>query len=64
MVPDILTCGKPLGNGHPLAVVITSREIANCLTDFSTSVGSLINFSLNTKKVRIIGLTVTISPKS
>ncbi len=27
-VPDILTLGKPAGNGHPLGVVVTTREIA------------------------------------
>jgi 4-aminobutyrate aminotransferase-like enzyme len=29
VVPDILTLGKPIGNGHPLAAVITTPEIAN-----------------------------------
>ena len=28
VVPDIVTMGKPIGNGHPLAAVVTSREIA------------------------------------
>jgi 4-aminobutyrate aminotransferase-like enzyme len=28
-VPDIVVLGKPIGNGHPLAVVITRREIAD-----------------------------------
>ena len=28
VVPDILVLGKPLGNGHPLAAVVTSPEIA------------------------------------
>jgi 4-aminobutyrate aminotransferase-like enzyme/Ser/Thr protein kinase RdoA (MazF antagonist) len=28
VVPDILVLGKPLGNGHPLAAVITTSEIA------------------------------------
>ncbi|MCY1294750.1 2,2-dialkylglycine decarboxylase [compost metagenome] len=28
VVPDIVTLGKPMGAGHPLAAVITSREIA------------------------------------
>lgn len=28
-VPDIVTAGKPLGNGHPLAAVITTRAIAD-----------------------------------
>lgn len=27
-VPDIITVGKPLGNGYPIGAVITSRKIA------------------------------------
>jgi 4-aminobutyrate aminotransferase-like enzyme len=29
VVPDIVTIGKPIGNGHPLAAVVTTPEIAN-----------------------------------
>ena len=29
VVPDIVTLGKPIGNGHPLAAVITTPEIAD-----------------------------------
>lgn len=28
VVPDIVTLGKPMGNGHPLAAVVTTPEIA------------------------------------
>ncbi|MFT7619219.1 MAG: 4-aminobutyrate aminotransferase-like enzyme/Ser/Thr protein kinase RdoA (MazF antagonist) [Planctomycetota bacterium] len=28
VVPDIVTLGKPIGNGHPLAAVVTTAEIA------------------------------------
>lgn len=28
VIPDIVTLGKPIGNGHPLAAVITTSEIA------------------------------------
>ncbi len=28
VVPDIVTIGKPIGNGHPLAAVVTTPEIA------------------------------------
>ena len=28
VVPDIVTMGKPMGNGHPIAAVITTPEIA------------------------------------
>ncbi|XP_075056804.1 ethanolamine-phosphate phospho-lyase [Mixophyes fleayi] len=27
-VPDIVTMGKPIGNGHPMSCVVTTREIA------------------------------------
>lgn len=29
IVPDIVTTGKPMGNGHPLAVLVTRREIVD-----------------------------------
>lgn len=28
VVPDIVTMGKPMGNGHPIAAVVTTEEIA------------------------------------
>ena len=28
VVPDIVTLGKPIGNGHPLGAVVTTPEIA------------------------------------
>lgn len=30
--PDIVTMGKPMGNGHPLACVVTTAEIAGAFT--------------------------------
>ena len=29
VVPDIVTMGKPMGNGHPIAAVVTTRETAD-----------------------------------
>ncbi len=29
VVPDIVTLGKPIGNGHPLAAVVTTKKVAN-----------------------------------
>ena len=29
VVPDIVTLGKPMGNGHPIAAVVTTKKIAN-----------------------------------
>jgi len=31
VIPDIVTMGKPMGNGHPLAAVVTRPEIAEAL---------------------------------
>ncbi|XP_061758064.1 5-phosphohydroxy-L-lysine phospho-lyase isoform X1 [Nerophis ophidion] len=31
--PDIVTMGKPMGNGHPVACVVTTAEIAGAFTD-------------------------------
>ncbi|CAH1794272.1 unnamed protein product [Owenia fusiformis] len=39
VVPDIVTCGKPMGNGHPMAAVVTSHQIADCLGDFISTYG-------------------------
>ena len=35
VVPDIVTLGKPMGNGYPVAAVITRSEIASTLRDDS-----------------------------
>jgi len=32
-VPDIVTLGKPIGNGHPMAAVITTPEIADAFAN-------------------------------
>lgn len=39
LVPDIVTLGKPMGNGHPLAAIVSRREI---IDEFS-SIGSYFN---------------------
>lgn len=45
VVPDIVTIGKPMGNGHPVACVVTTREIAksfeNCGTEYFNTVSCL-----------------------
>ena len=38
VIPDIVTMGKPLGNGHPMAVLVTTKEISDSLRSFSSSV--------------------------
>lgn len=47
VVPDIVTLGKPIGNGHPLGAVITTREIAasfaNGMEYFNTFAGNPVS---------------------
>ncbi len=46
-VPDIVTMGKPLGNGHPLGAVVTTREIADAFANgmewFNTFGGNAVS---------------------
>ena len=47
VVPDIVTLGKPIGNGFPLAVVVTTRKIAEAFVgsdNFCVFVGDNILF--------------------
>jgi 4-aminobutyrate aminotransferase-like enzyme len=47
VVPDFVTLGKPMGNGHPVAAVITRREIVQALAGhtvlFSTFGGNPVS---------------------
>lgn len=47
VVPDILVLGKPLGNGYPLAAVVTTPEVAESFAEgpefFSTFGGSTVS---------------------
>jgi 4-aminobutyrate aminotransferase-like enzyme/aminoglycoside phosphotransferase (APT) family kinase protein len=36
VVPDFVTLGKPMGNGHPVAAVVTRREIVSSLVGHTT----------------------------
>ncbi len=33
VIPDIIVLGKPIGNGHPLAAVVTTKEIADAFNN-------------------------------
>jgi 4-aminobutyrate aminotransferase-like enzyme/Ser/Thr protein kinase RdoA (MazF antagonist) len=47
VVPDIVTMGKPIGNGHPIGAVVTTCEIAESFTTgmefFSTTGGNTVS---------------------
>jgi 4-aminobutyrate aminotransferase-like enzyme/Ser/Thr protein kinase RdoA (MazF antagonist) len=36
VVPDFVTLGKPMGNGHPVAAVITRRELVDAVVGHTT----------------------------
>ncbi len=58
VVPDIVTLGKPIGNGHPLAAVITTKEIAesfnNGMEFFSTTGGNSVSCAVGIAVLSII----------
>ncbi|HVV35410.1 MAG TPA: aminotransferase class III-fold pyridoxal phosphate-dependent enzyme [Acidimicrobiales bacterium] len=50
VVPDIVTMGKPMGNGHPIAAVATTREIADAFDNgmryFNTFAGNPVSCAI------------------
>lgn len=58
VVPDIVTMGKPLGNGHPIAAVVTTREIADAFDDgvkyFNTFGGNPVSCAIGTAVLDIV----------
>jgi 4-aminobutyrate aminotransferase-like enzyme/Ser/Thr protein kinase RdoA (MazF antagonist) len=50
VVPDIVTIGKPMGNGHPLAAVVTTAEMAAAFAEsgyyFSTFAGNPVSVAV------------------
>ncbi len=56
--PDIVTLGKPFGNGHPLAAVVTTREIAqafdNGLEFFATFGGNPVSCAAGLAVIDVI----------
>ncbi len=58
VVPDIVTLGKPIGNGHPLAAVITTPEIAevfaNGMEYFNTFGGNPVSCAIGMAVLEVI----------
>jgi 4-aminobutyrate aminotransferase-like enzyme/Ser/Thr protein kinase RdoA (MazF antagonist) len=56
--PDIITMGKPIGNGHPMAALVTSEEIAesfaNGMEYFNTFGGNPVSCAVGLKVLEII----------
>lgn len=58
-VPDIVTMGKPIGNGHPMSCVVTTREIAEAfgatgLEYFNTFGGNPVSCAIGLAVLDII----------
>ncbi|BBO70764.1 4-aminobutyrate aminotransferase [Desulfosarcina alkanivorans] len=58
VVPDIVTLGKPMGNGHPLAAVVTTPEIAgafhNGMEYFNTYGGNPVSCAVGMAVLDVI----------
>jgi 4-aminobutyrate aminotransferase-like enzyme len=58
VVPDIVTLGKPIGNGHPLGAVITTAEIAasfaNGMEFFNTFGGNPVSCAVGMAVLDVI----------
>lgn len=58
VVPDIVTLGKPMGDGHPLAAVVTTPEIADIIADrltyFNTFGGNPVSAAVGKAVIDVI----------
>ncbi|MCH2104632.1 MAG: aminotransferase class III-fold pyridoxal phosphate-dependent enzyme [Planctomycetes bacterium] len=58
VTPDIVTMGKPLGNGHPIGAVVTTREVAssfdNGMEYFNTFGGNPVSCAVADEVLKVI----------
>ena len=58
VVPDIVVMGKPIGNGHPMSAVVTSRKIAqkfaNGMEFFATFGGNPVSCAIGKAVLEVI----------
>ena len=58
VVPDVVVLGKPIGNGHPIGVVVTTRAIADSFAKgpefFSTFGGSVLSCRIGKEVLDIV----------
>lgn len=58
VVPDIVTIGKPIGNGHPLGAVVTTKAIADAFANgmeyFNTFGGNPVSCAIGLEVLRTI----------
>ena len=58
VVPDIVTIGKPFGNGHPLGAVICTQEVADAFANgmeyFNTFGGNPVSCAIGLEMLKVI----------
>ncbi|MFW9844757.1 MAG: aminotransferase class III-fold pyridoxal phosphate-dependent enzyme, partial [Candidatus Thorarchaeota archaeon] len=58
VIPDIVTMGKPIGNGHPIGAVVTTPEIAESFNTgmefFSTTGGNTVSCAVGMAVLDVI----------
>src|ERR1051325_2218302 len=58
VVPDVVVLGKPIGNGHPIGAVITTRAIADSFANgmefFSTFGGNNVSCAIGLKVLKVV----------
>lgn len=58
VIPDIVTIGKPLGNGHPLAAVACTKEVAekfaNGMEFFNTFGGNPVSCAIGSEVIKVV----------
>jgi len=58
VIPDIVTLGKPIGNGHPIGAVVTTKEIADAFNNgmeyFNTYGGNPVSCAVGLAVLEVI----------
>jgi len=58
VIPDIVTLGKPIGNGHPLGAVATTQKVADAFTNgmeyYNTFGGNPVSCAIGIEVLNII----------
>ena len=58
VVPDIVIIGKPMGNGHPMAVVVTTEAVSNSFSEgveyFSSFGGNPVSCAIGLEVLKVL----------
>ncbi len=58
VIPDIVTMGKPMGNGYPLGAVVTTRKVAEAFANgmeyFNTFGGNPVSCAIGREVLKIV----------